>query len=152
MAPLDHDVDVDDVVGYQGKFGHHLIAMTYTPAPDETVGTEYLCMGSDIGGSSLAKTGQFLGAAANGQRSNVSPPEGVALRLRKGEGVQINMHFINTGLEPINGEGVIDLKFASPDPSKVVASLFANSVLDLTIPPGDEHTASVDCPIQSDIR
>lgn len=152
MAPLDHDVDVDDVVGYQSKFGHHLIAMTYAPADGESVGTEYLCMGSDIGGTSLSKTGQFLGAAANGQRSNVSPPEGVALRLRKGQGVQINMHFINTGAEPIDGDGVIDLKLTPTDSSKAVASLFANNVTDLVIPPGAQSTSSVDCPVESDIR
>lgn len=152
MAPLDHDVDVDDVVGYQSKFGHHLIAMTYTPAPGESLGTEYLCMGSDIGGSSLAKVGQFLGAAANGQRSNVSPPEGVALRLKKGQGVQINLHFINTGSEPIDGDGVIDLKLGPTDPSKAVASLFANNVTDLTIPPSTQSTSSVDCPVQSELR
>src|SRR5689334_14290530 len=56
MPPLDRDMDVEDVVGYQSKFGHHLIAMTYAPSPDETTGTEYSCMGSDIGGAALAKT------------------------------------------------------------------------------------------------
>jgi hypothetical protein len=109
-------------------------------------------MGSDIGGAALAKTGQFLGAAANGKRSNVSPPDGVALRLKKGVGVQINMHFINTGKEPINGDGVIDLKLVPPDPSKPVAALFANNVTDLTIPPGGLTTASVDCHVESDIQ
>jgi len=152
MPPLDEDMDVEDVVGYQSKFGHHLIAMTYAASPGEATGTEYSCMGSDIGGAALAKTGQFLGAAANGKRSNVSPPEGVALRLKKGVGVQINLHFINTGDVPIDGDGVIDLKLVPPDPSKPVAGLFANNVTDLTIPPGTPTTASVDCHVESDIR
>lgn len=152
MPPLDHDVDVEDVVGYQSEFGHHLIAMTYAASPGEETGTEYSCMGSDIGGASLSKAGQFLGAANNGKRSNVSPPEGVSLRLKKGVGVQVSMHFINTGKEPINGNGVIDLKMVPIDASKPVASLFANSVQDITIPPSAPTTVSIDCHVQSDVK
>lgn len=155
MAPLDHDVDVEQVVGYQSNFGHHLIAMTYKPAPGEAIGTEFSCMGSDLSTSesSFAKNGQFLGAAGkDGQKSNVSAPDGVSLRLKAGTGVMLNLHFINTGKVPIDGTGVLDLKLVTPDPSKPVASLFTNANLNLTIPPGIEYTASIDCLVQSDIQ
>jgi hypothetical protein len=162
MAPFDHDVDVLAMVGYQSQFGHHAAAFTYTPQPGEVPGSTFPCMANDFGtagvtsdggGAALPALGSFLGAA--GGPSGAPPvtlPEGVGLRLKKGGGIMLNLHYINTGDASINGDAVVDLKFADPDPSRQLAALLINVNLGIDLPPGHLTSSSVDCVAQSDVK
>ena len=162
MAPLDHDVDVLEMVGYQSAFGHHAAAFTYTPQPGEQPGSSFPCMGSEFGSAGVdggadshsLSMGAFLGAVggAGGGTPPVTLPEGVALRLKKGSGVMLNLHYLNTGDKVINGDAVLDLKFADPDPSQKLAALFININLGFDLPAGHPTSSSIDCVAQSDVQ
>jgi len=162
MAPLDHDVDVLSVGGYQSKFGHHAVAMTYKPQDGEQPGSSFPCMGTEFNaggpdggapnGGSLSQ-GTFLGGAGGeqGGKSASSLPDGVAVRLPKGYGVMLNLHYINTGDVPIDGDAVVDLQFADPDPSRKLAALFVNLNIGFQLPPMAPTTSTVDCVAKSDV-
>jgi hypothetical protein len=163
MAPLDHDVDVLDVMGYEGKGGHHAIAFTYKPDAGEEPGLSFPCMGSEFNvaagdqtaaAQAAAKTsGTFLGGVTgqNGDKSVQLPP-GVAYRLNKGNGVMLNVHFINTGTERLPGDAVVDIKMVDVDPNRTIAALFTNVNMGFEVPPSAPGTSTIDCVAKSDLH
>src|SRR5262249_34605642 len=48
MPPVDHDIDVLDVVGGQFAFGHHAVAFSFTGTGKEQIGTVVPCMGTEF--------------------------------------------------------------------------------------------------------
>ncbi|HEX4337325.1 MAG TPA: hypothetical protein VH062_15520 [Polyangiaceae bacterium] len=160
MAPTDHDIDVMDVTGVQSEIGHHAIAFAYTGDGTQEVGTILPCMGTEFSmadGTTSASNeslsiGGFLGAAGGNGQSGVKLPDGVVFRLRKGDGIMMNVHYLNTSDHPIDGDSVIDVKFAEVDPDRLIAAMFVNVNLNLNLAPNAASTASVDCVAQSDIN
>jgi hypothetical protein len=164
MVPFDHDIDVLGVSGYQSKFGHHAVAFTYTPRAGEKPGSSFPCMGTEFssGGApdsgapagGALSMGAFLGGigGAGGGVPSGALPEGVAFRLKKGDGVMLNVHYLNTGEESIDGNAVVDFKFADADPSRKIASMFVNLNFGFTVAPDAQTTSSIDCVAQSDLQ
>jgi hypothetical protein len=162
MAPFDHDVDVLDVEGYQSAFGHHAVAFTYTPKDGEEIGTTFPCMGTEFssgadGGASPGDSlsmGTFLGGigGADGRKSATSLPEGVAFRLQRGQGVMLNVHYLNTGEKTVDGNAVVDIEFAEPDPARKIAAIFVNLDSGFSLSPASPTTSAVDCVAQSDVQ
>jgi hypothetical protein len=164
MAPVDHDQDVLGTRGYQSAFGHHAVAFTYTPQPGDVPGSSFPCMGTEFSAGSATDGGAkpstslaggaFLGAASSpsGGPPPVSLPDGVAIRLNKGNGIMLNLHYLNTGDKTIDGDAVVDLKLADPDPSRRLAAMFINVNFGFDLPPASQTTSSVDCVAQSDVE
>jgi hypothetical protein len=162
MAPLDHDVDVLSVEGFQSAYGHHAVAMTYTPASGEEPGSNLPCMGTEFtsgsgttapSGNSALSAGGFLGAVGGPDSKPTSfLPEGVAFRLKQGQGVLLNVHYLNTGSKVIDGNAVVDLKLADPDPSRKIASLLINFNGGFDLPPSTPTTSTIDCVAKSDVQ
>jgi hypothetical protein len=163
MEPLDHDVDVLSVFGYQSSFGHHAAAFVYSPSPGEKPGSNFPCMGAEFtaapsdGGTSLGNVsamGPFLGAlgGADGRTAGTALPDGVGVRLTKGSGIMLNIHFLNTGTETIDGDAVVDVKLADPDPNRKLAAMFVNGNMGFTLPAAQATTSSIDCVAQSDLQ
>jgi hypothetical protein len=156
-APMDHDVDIVDVTGAQSKLGHHAIAFAYTGDGTQELGAVVPCMGTeftkegDAANPSLS-IGSFLGGAGSNGKSGVKLPEGVAFRLKKGEGIMLNAHYLNTTLETYDGDSVVDVKFADADPDRNIAAMFINVNLGFTLAPEARSTSHVDCVAGSDIN
>lgn len=158
MAPFDRDVDILDVRGFQSKAGHHAVAFAYADDGSLAIGDSVQCMGTEV--SSGASNGDlalgtFLGGIGgegeNGD-SATSLPEGVAFRLTKGNGVLLNVHYLNSTREPIDGKAVVDLKFAEVDPARQIAAMFINLNTGFSITPAGRTESSVDCVAQSDVK
>jgi hypothetical protein len=164
MAPVDQDMDIVDVTGSQSKFGHHAVAFSYTPPPGLTVGSEIKCVmgGTEFTtGSGTMPDSQSMGdlASQGGYLGGVSPagktaalPEGVAFRLTKGQGIELNVHYINTGETPVDGDTYMDLKLVPPDPNRKIAALFVNLNTGFSVPPQAQASSTVDCVAQSDLN
>jgi hypothetical protein len=151
QAPLDHDVDIVAVLGFQSRLGHHATAFEYTPKPGETVGTNFPCMGTEFNGdlTTLSAMGAFVGAVGlKGQASSSSLPDGVAFRHKAGKGVMLSVHYLNTGLETGDGNAVLDLKMVPTDPARTIATMFTNVGLNINLPPSQQTTTVLDCPVQ----
>ena len=162
MAPTDHDQDIMDLTGVQSATGHHAIAFAYTGDGTQEIGTVFPCMGTefsmtagtgtDNSASESLSIGGFLGGAGGNGKSGVKLPDGVSFRLRKGDGVMMNVHYLNTTDQVVNGDSVIDIKFAEVDPSRLIAAMFVNVNLDVNLAPKAESTSSTACVAQSDIN
>ncbi|MGH7438947.1 MAG: hypothetical protein ACRENE_24940 [Polyangiaceae bacterium] len=158
MAPLDRDMDVVDVAGSQSTLGHHDVAFSYAPQSGDKVGAEVKCMmdsteftsgGATRGASTQTLGGTFLGGA--GPKGVVTKlPAGVAFRLQNGQGVVLNLHYINPGATPGMGHAYMDLKLAGVDPNRLIAALFTNINAAFDLPPSTATDSSVDCLAQSD--
>jgi len=164
MAPFDHDVDILDVQGYQSAFGHHAIAFSYAPTGNEELGSSFPCMGTEFssgvsapdGGRSLGGSlsmGAFLGGVAGAAGSRSAPlPAGVAFRLTKGNGVMANVHYLNTGEKTIDGNAVLDIKFADVDPSRLIAAMFLNLNFNFDLQPHVPTSSSIQCVAGNDVQ
>jgi hypothetical protein len=165
MPPIDHDVDILKVSGVQSKFGHHAVAFTYTPQAGEEPGSSFPCMGTEFSaggdplagsttGGGLASMGAYLGGVGGegaGEPSSALP-DGVAFRLQKGQGIMLNVHYLNTGDETIDGNAVVDVKMAEAESSRTLASMFVNLNLDFEVMPSTQTTSTIDCVAKSDIK
>jgi hypothetical protein len=142
-APAEADTDIMDITGEQPFPGHHAILVATTL--QEPVGTMKLC--SDVDQSST----KLLGGVG-GEGSASAFPEGAVLRLRKGESLLINAHYLNTSSEKVTGRAMLDVKFEDPSPDHVVASFFTNVTVKYQIMPQSEGVAEATCVLKRDIK
>jgi hypothetical protein len=153
-APLDRDMDILGVLGYQSQYIHHATAFEYTPKADEPLGNDFQCMGSEFSGdpASLSQMGPFLGAVGvGGKASTSSLPDGVSFRHKKGKGIMLSVHVLNTGDMPVDGNAVLDMNMVESEPSRTIATMFANVSTNVTLPAAQQTTSVVDCVVRSDL-
>jgi hypothetical protein len=143
QAPLDRDIDVLDAQGYQSAFGHHAVA--FASAAAVAVGTSGPC------GEQDSLSGTFLGGIGGEGGGGVDLPEGVGFRLAKGNSILLNVHFLNTGTQVVEGRSVVDFMFAEVDPNRKVASLFVNGNFNFKLGPNSKAEATAECPIGREI-
>ena len=143
QAPLDRDIDILDAEGYQSAFGHHAVA--FASQANVPAGSSGPCTEQDN------LSGSFLGGVGGEGGGGVTLPEGVAFRLAKGNAIMLNVHFLNTGNQVVDGQSVVDFKFAETNPSRKVASLFVNGNGSFKIMPNSKAEATAECPIGKDI-
>lgn len=163
MAPVDHDMDVLDIAGVQSKFGHHAVAFSYKDDGTQVVGASVPCMGTEVSsgvgasGSTPAGSlnmGTFLGGVGGDAARETSAstlPAGVAFRLQKGYGIMLNIHFLNTGSDTIDGNAVIDVKLADADPNRLIAAMFLTLDFGFDLLPNAQTDSSVQCVVGSEV-
>src|SRR5262249_45287773 len=96
--------------------------------------------------------GGFLGGVGGESGGHATLPDGVVFRLTKGSTIMLNTHFLNTGVDPIDGQTVLDVKFSEVDPSRKVASIFLNLTTDFTIAPQAKTVADATCVLPRDLQ
>lgn len=142
-GPADADIDIMDITGEQPYPGHHaILAATLIQEP---VGTTKLC--SEIDQSSM----KLLGGVG-GEGSASAFPEGAVLRLRKGESLLMNAHYLNTSSKKVTGRAMLDVKFEEPSPDHVVASFFTIVTVKFAIEPQSQATAETSCVLPRDVK
>ena len=92
MPPVDRDMDILSVRGKQSVFGPHAVAFSYTGTGKEVMREPVPCGGTEFSAKSPEEDnghtegqGGFLGS------TGVEVPEGVAFRLKKGDGIMLNI-------------------------------------------------------------
>jgi hypothetical protein len=151
MAPVERDMDVLDMRGGQSVFGHHAVAFSFTQMGEVGLGESMPCGATEFSDGSESTghangQGNFLGSAA-GQM-----PNGAAFRLKKGEGIMLNMHYINASDEPIEGDGFLDVKLAEPDPERKIAAIFISMNRGFELAPHEQSDATMECVLGSDME
>jgi hypothetical protein len=144
-GPSEKAQDVIWATGYQSKNGHHVIA--YATKLVLPVGTSRPCDTEDqLNLSYLVASGkEGVGNTLN------ALPEGVTFRLPAGYGIMANVHYINTTDAPIDGQSVLDIKFADASPSRQPINLMPNVGDTFMLPPGQD-SLDVNCPIGKDVQ
>lgn len=143
--PADQDRDVLSLMGVQSRGGHH--AVLYASTRMQPVGESHVCTEDDMVSFS------FLGAiGGEGMATDLAGlPSGLFFRLRKGLSLVINGHYLNASPNTIDGQAVIDVKFADPSPDHTVADLFANNGAGFSVDPGETASYDVNCKLEQDM-
>jgi hypothetical protein len=126
-APFETDLDVLDVGGYQTLGGHH--SVVFASMIEEPVGTSRSCTDTDN-----QSVGAFLGGPNGDTGDSLPIPKGAGFRVRAGQTIMLNTHFINATENVIDGYTVIDIKFAEVDQSRTIATLFPIGGMEFEVP------------------
>jgi hypothetical protein len=145
QAPLDRDIDILDVQGYQSEGGHHAVA--YASSYAGPLGTSRDCTTEDN-----TSQGAFLGGVGGEAGGGAKLPPGVAFRLKKGSSIMLNIHFLNVSDRAYDGHSVLDFKFAEVDPNRTVAAMFVSGHFSFQIPPSANGEAVTECKLPRDMK
>lgn len=144
MDAVDEDMNILEVTGGQGEGGHHLTVFGVDKEKMTVpMHTPFSCEPTN----GHTELGTWLGSA------RVSTPEHSAFRLKKGQGLLLNHHYVNTSEAPVDGKAYFDIKMekASLNPSQRIASIFAAVNPRIDVAPGKEASSSVDCTLEADM-
>jgi hypothetical protein len=141
-APLERDMDVVDVVGSQTAGGHH--ALLYMTPESNEIGFTREFLNED------QLSTRILGGVGGEAGASVPLPPGTVFRVKAGNSLMIQVHYLNTTDEPIQGEAVLDAKITEVDPEAQVASWFFNATIGTDVAPG-QSTARVTCVLPEDV-
>ena len=135
------DQDIISFEGLQTELGHHTIL--YGVRSRQPPGT-HLCTEADM------INVRYL-AAGGSETGSYQVQEGIAFRLRAGQQLMIQSHFINTGDQDTTGRSWFRVETAPPDSSRQPADLFTVVTTDIEVPAHAAGRASAECPIASDL-
>lgn len=136
-APADVDRQIADTTGFQSLGGHHIAL--YATSEIEEVGTSRICTVRDM------LTVNFVGAVGAEGISAAKLPEGMAFNLPKNFALMTNTHYYNTSDEVIDGQSVVDVKFADPNHRLLGAGNVAVNNDGFSIPAGSTYTSDSYC-------
>lgn len=143
QAPVDHDVDVIDIQGQQSVGGHH--AVLYATTDIQPVGTVQPWKDADI------TSAHFLGGIGGEGGSALKLPEGAVFRLRAGQALALQLHYLNPTAQALQGTTQMDVKFGAPSPSDRLASLVTNTALTFQVPAQGKLHVDVSCTLSQDV-
>lgn len=145
--PSTVDRDVMDVVGSQSATGHHAVLYA-TNATNFHVGESHECTVADMLHIS------FVGAiGGEGTATSAAKlPDGLNFRLPAGQALMVNTHWLNATDNVVDGQAVIDVKFADATPDHVIADLFANNGDTFSIAASSDQKYDVSCVLQHDMN
>jgi hypothetical protein len=141
--PVDRDMDVLDISGWQSASGHH--AVLYATANTQKVGTIRDWENED----QLAA--RFIGGSGGEAAAQIKLPAGVVTRIPKGYGLIIQLHFMNTSSQEVMAESLVDVKLADASPSHKVASFFTSTSVNYELPPQRQSSLDVNCKLNADL-
>jgi hypothetical protein len=141
--PVDRDMDIVDIVGWQSKGGHH--AILYATSDQQPVGTVRNWKNDDQISS------KFLGGNGGEGGGAIKLPAGVVVRLPKGYGLILQLHYLNTASTEVMGESLIDVKMVDASPDHRLASFFTSTNLMYEVAPQQKTTLDIMCQLKSDV-
>jgi hypothetical protein len=142
-TPMDRDMDVLDVSGWQSKSGHH--AILYASVESQPVGTVRSWENAD------QITSRFIGGTGGEVGGQIKLPPGVVMRIYKGQSLFMQLHYMNTSTSDLMAESLVDVKMADASPERRVASFFSSTSLKYELPPGKATTMDFSCKLSADL-
>jgi hypothetical protein len=142
-APLDHDVNIVDVVGRQGIGGHH--AIFYAMTDVQPVGTAREWKDDD------QLKARFLGGIGGEAGAAVKLPAGAVFRLHAGEALAIQTHYLNTSEESLEATSELDAQFGEPAASDRVASILGSADMTFQVPVHGTLHDELRCTVKDDV-
>jgi hypothetical protein len=142
-APLDHDIDVTDLLGSQGEGGHH--ANLYATSDVQPVGMTREWQDAD------QLKARFVGSIGGEGGSVTKPPAGTVFRIHKGSALVMQTHYLNATDRMLTGTTHLDVKMQPADPGARIVSMFTSTTITLDLKPGQATTAKATCMLQEDV-
>lgn len=145
-GPSDTDRDVLDVKGLQSKTGHHAVLYATTETKFK-VGESHICTVDDM--LSISFLGGIGGEGTGASAAKL--PDGLYFRLPKGTALMANTHWLNATDSTVDGQAVLDVKFAPATSDHVVADIFANNGDTFQVMPGTTTSYDNSCVLKQDL-
>jgi hypothetical protein len=149
------DAGVHALDTFQNGYGHHLLLMgTTASALDFPDGTVADCSAEgDLSMADLEPLVLPTGGSVGGEWAEigVALADGMAVKLDAGQRWVLQGHTINTTGEPLRVRDVARLTLLEEDAVETWAAPFVLNADDFTIPPGEAHTLTFDCPVETDL-
>jgi hypothetical protein len=137
--------DVLDLTGLQSATGHHAVLYA-TADTNHAVGDTRICTEQDT--LPIAFVGAIGGEGTGMSAARL--PDGLFFRVPAGQALMINTHWLNATDNAVDGQAVIDVKFAPASDQRQTADLFANNGLKFQVTPGaSSYDAS--CVLRDDL-
>lgn len=144
--PSDVDIDVNRIQINVGGGSHHIhLYRPYEPL-DVPDGFEVCNAAVDFDKWALVIASQL-------RKTDWELPEGVAFRLRAGEQLLVQTHFVNVGSLETSGEGKVVMNLQDADPGTITAhagALFGQD-RDVFVPALSDATQSATCTFPNDL-
>jgi hypothetical protein len=122
---------------FQGKIGHHIIAFqTLENVPDGTL----------VDCTSGAAMATWLPLLLAQEVTGLELPAGYGIRIPARAKLVFQMHYVNPSSSPVIARDYVNLNFADDQVNITGAAPFANSVLELDVPP-EESTLKYRCTV-----
>lgn len=136
-AYVANDVDVAGIAGFSTAGSHHVILYTtsLTQPPDT-----YPCQDEEMVFLSIVG-GTGLDAAVS---ADTALPAGMVRRVKGGNQVVIQSHWLNASDEPIDGQAAFNVKFEPVSPARIATDFLAVMDTGFEVAPGTSK-AGVEC-------
>lgn len=131
------DLGVAEFIAYQNQGGHHFIIASTTSTQREVAdGTIVDCTETESAGMENFQPLIIGGVLDVANRVNTFElPEGMAARLKDGQRIILQSHYINTTPDPIVVQDELQLRTLAPEDVDTWAAPFVNTDSDMVIPP-----------------
>jgi hypothetical protein len=143
-GPLDQDYDVLDITGVQSSGGHH--ALLY--AGNEANPAGFTRVWKDVD----QLTTRLMGGIGGEGGAKATLPPGVVFRVKKGSYLIVQSHYLNATDRELVGRAALDMKLTPVDPAHRVASIMANTNIEIRLTPRSESTMDVTCLIEKELQ
>ena len=146
----DAEVYFNEYHGRMRPGSHHMLLYVQDTQIEDSVGPEACRQGLDTRNIFGAQT-----PTIDVERISEGAPENAGLAVQLGAHLQgvVQMHFINTGDEPILREGWANIIYAKPEDVKVLGDpIFFLGGLGMSVPPGETQVVSGTAVAPGDVR
>ena len=143
LDPEPADLFTNQLVSYQGRFGHHLVL--FRAVEPREPGTVKTC-------SSAADMANLVPVMSSINFGLEKFPEGMGLRVPAGTQLVIQQHVVNTSDNAIRTDEAIHLRILHKSDIKTLAGFYGVSDIEFSLPAGQTHEVKFDCAPPNDMN
>jgi len=147
VLPGDGQLDVNAFEHAYSNGSHHLLVYLTGRAAGDVDDQIFPCAGTSF--ADLGVTGVAYGAQV--ARGEIGFPDDVALKLRAGDVILVQAHYLNASDRPLDAQVRVNMLTAA-EPAAIEAGTFLFYNYAILVPPNEEATARMTCGISEDVN
>jgi hypothetical protein len=136
LDPEPAEFFTNQLVSYQGRFGHHLVL--FRSVQPKKPGTVSECTSAE----DMANLVPVMSSINFGLEKF---PEGMGIRVPGATQMVMQQHIVNTSDSPIRVDEAIHLRILDKADVKTLAGFYGVSDIEFSLPPGEKHVVEFDC-------
>jgi hypothetical protein len=142
-AYIDSDADIGRIAGYTTAGNHH--AVLYQTAIAQAPNT-HVCKDDEM--IFLSWVG---GIGGEGSDAETKLPDGLVRRVKGGNQLMIQSHWLNASDEPLDGQAAFNVSYLPISPDKMQTNFMAVMNTEFEVPPGTSK-AFVECTFEDNVN
>lgn len=143
LDPEPEEFFTNQLVSYQGRFGHHLVL--FRAVMPKKPGTVSECSNAE----DMANLVPVMSSINFGLEKF---PAGMGIRVGVATQMVMQQHIVNTSDEPIRVDEAIHLRILKQSDVKTLAGFYGVSDIEFALPAGEKHVVEFDCVPPTDMN